>query len=65
MQYNKKNSNLFEVLEINQTKSINIFNAVQNLLKENHINFNNILSLMTDNAADMVGEQNGLVQRFI
>ena len=51
---------VFEIIEQNQTKSIEIYNELIDLLKTNKIELKNVICIMTDNANDMAGKENGL-----
>ena len=53
---------VFEILEQNDTKSKQILDSLIEVFKVSQIHFKNVLAVMTDNAADMVGRENGLTE---
>jgi len=55
---------VYEVIEQNQTKSQQIFESIKNLFQINNIKFSTILTLMTDNANGMQGENGGVIAHF-
>ena len=54
---------VFEILEQNSTKAKDIYDSLIETLKKIQVNLKNVISIMTDNAADMVGRENGCMCR--
>jgi len=55
---------VYEICEQNNTSSQESFATIKELFSQNKISFRSILSIMSDNANEMIGEENGLIAHF-
>jgi len=55
---------VFEILEQNNTKASEIFKALNDIFTSNKLEYRSLLGTMSDNANEMIGEDNGLISHI-